>query len=109
MQLLDLSVPSPITNNRRKRSAGEAPPRIAMISRGDVRVVPEENFGLTSNDAIVFRSVAGLPQGYWKDLIHLWPNMAMEVVRRWLLFIILVSPYDHFQSVKEGGNDFAYA
>ncbi|EED17478.1 conserved hypothetical protein [Talaromyces stipitatus ATCC 10500] len=61
----------PLPTFAESRSAGQGPPRIALISCCDPRVVPEEYFGLTPRDAIVFRTVAGHPQGCWKDLVAL--------------------------------------
>jgi carbonic anhydrase len=66
----------PLPTIAEAHSAGEGPPRIALISCCDARVVPEEYFGLKPKDAIVFRTIAGHPQGCWKDLVALDTFMA---------------------------------
>lgn len=66
----------PLPTIAEARSAGEGPTRVAVISCCDARVVPEEYFGLKPKDAIVFRTIAGRPQGCWKDLVALDTFMA---------------------------------
>ena len=66
----------PLPTFAENRAAGEAPPRLALISCCDPRVVPEDFFGLSPKDAVVFRTIAGHPQACWKDLIALDTFMA---------------------------------
>lgn len=60
----------PLPTIAENRSAGEGPPRTALISCCDPRIVPEEYFGLTPKDAIVFRTIAGHPQDVGRILLR---------------------------------------
>jgi hypothetical protein len=84
----------PLPTFAENRSAGEGSPPIALINCCDSRVVPEEYLGLKPKGAILFCTIAGHPQGCWKDLVRSWlKGLGLQGLRMLWLFIMLVPPF----------------